>query len=157
MLRHLKHLAQNKRHAWIHDLEADLHRLRYLFWETTRRCNLTCLHCGSDCGRDDDQVGLPAEKVLEVFTRIAGEYDAAKIVIVATGGEPLVRRDLADVLGRARQMGFRFGTVTNGWLLSAKRARQLASAGMESVVVSLDGPQPTHDWLRDRGGSRVPT
>jgi radical SAM protein with 4Fe4S-binding SPASM domain len=153
MLNHIRNFARFKRHQWIHDLESDLHKLRYLFWESTRRCNLDCLHCGSDCGRDDDLPGLPRETVERVLARIADQYDATQIILVVTGGEPLVRRDVPDVLATAGGLGFRFGMVSNGWLLDEQRARTLVGLGMESVVVSLDGPRPDHDWLRNRAGS----
>ncbi len=153
MLTRLRQFAQFKRHQWIHDLEADLHKLCYLFWESTRRCNLDCLHCGSDCGRDDDLPGLPREVVEKVLARIAEQYDPGEIILVVTGGEPLVRRDVPDVMATAGGLGFRFGMVTNGWLLDEARARTLVELGMKSVVVSLDGPREDHDWLRNRAGS----
>ncbi len=143
----------NKRWSWIQDLEADLHKLRYLFWECTRRCNLNCLHCGSDCGKDDDEAGLPRPIIEGVLDRIAQAYDASGIVLVTTGGEPLVRKDVMQVLAHAGELGFRLGMVTNGMALDQRRAEQLAEVGLESIVVSLDGPEPIHEWLRDRKGS----
>ncbi len=132
------------------DLEAQVHDLRYLFWESTRRCNLTCRHCGSDCGRDDDQEGLDGETVRRVFGSIASKYKPQNIMLVVTGGEPTMRPDLIEILQYAGSLGFRLGMVTNGIALDGKMARRLADAGMESVVVSLDGPKVCHDWLRAR-------
>ena len=153
MLSKLRSTVRDKRSSWIQSLEADLHELRYLFWECTRRCNLSCLHCGSDCGRDDGQPDLDAGIVLAALRRIAGAYDAKGIYLVVTGGEPLVRPDLFDVLAEARALGFRLGMVTNGYTLTPEKATRLGAIGMESIVVSLDGPRETHDWLRDRPGS----
>jgi radical SAM protein with 4Fe4S-binding SPASM domain len=141
------------RHGWEQSLEADLHELRYLFWETTRRCNLRCRHCGSDCGRDDDQPGLPAATVIATMQSVARRYDASRIMVVATGGEPLVRRDLLAVLAAIRALGFRLGMVSNGQLLDREVAGELARLGLGSIVVSLDGPEDCHDWLRNRSGS----
>ena len=135
------------------DLESGVHELRYLFWEATRRCNLTCRHCGSDCGRDDSQHGLPIETVQNVFRSIARSFKAEKIMLVVTGGEPTVRPDLVPILLFARKLGFRLGMVTNGIALDAELAKRLAGVGMESVVVSLDGPKDCHDWLRAREGA----
>lgn len=143
----------NQRWRMVQSLEADLHKLRYLFWECTRKCNLTCLHCGSDCGRDDDQAGLPREVIERVLGRIAEVWKASEVMLVVTGGEPLVRKDLFEVLGAARGMGYRLGVVTNGLTLDGKRAQRFADLGLESIVVSLDGPREDHDWLRNRVGA----
>ncbi len=153
MLAPLLHRLQEARWGLYQKIESDLHELRYLFWETTRRCNLNCRHCGSDCGRDDSLAGLPGDVVKRVLSEIAAAFDAGRIMLVASGGEPLVRPDLFDILAHAGALGFRLGMVTNGWALSEETARRLADVEMESIVVSLDGPRETHDWLRSRTGS----
>ncbi|PKN47973.1 MAG: radical SAM/SPASM domain-containing protein [Deltaproteobacteria bacterium HGW-Deltaproteobacteria-17] len=153
MFHSIVHRFQETRWGLYQKLESDLHELRYLFWETTRRCNLNCLHCGSDCGRDDSLSGMPAELVVKVLSDIAGAWDARKIMLVVSGGEPLVRPDLFPILERAHAMGFRIGMVTNGWALTPAVATRLAGVGLESIVVSLDGPRAQHDWLRNRQGA----
>ncbi len=153
MLKVLSKAFSDARSSLVQDLESDLHQLRYLFWEATRRCNLDCLHCGSDCGRDDEQTGLPLDVLQGVLSRIAQTWDATKIVLVITGGEPLVRKDLPQAIAHARGLGFRVGMVTNGIALNPARAKTLASLGVENVVVSLDGPPALHDWLRNREGA----
>lgn len=134
------------------DLEADFHDLRYLFWESTRQCNLNCRHCGSDCGKDSRK-GMDKEKVVAVLQRIAETYKVADIMLVITGGEPLTRPDLLEIMAEARALGFPLGMVTNGYALDERMAERLARVGLHSVVVSLDGPEPAHDWLRNRQGS----
>lgn len=153
MFKKLRSAVMSKRWSLVQDLEADLHNLRYLFWESTRRCNLSCLHCGSDCGKDEGQPDLESEVVLAALSGIADRYDAREIMLVVTGGEPLVRPDLLDVMGTAGELGFKLGMVTNGYTLTEARARELRDVGLRSVVVSLDGPREVHDWLRDRAGS----
>lgn len=133
--------------------EMDLHELRYLFWETTRQCNLSCLHCGSDCTADASVTGLDKDIVLRTFKEIADHQDASRIMLVVTGGEPLVRRDLFLILSKAGEMGFKLGMVTNGWALSKEVAQLIYNTGISSIVVSLDGPEEIHDWLRNRKGS----
>ena len=135
------------------DLQADLHDLRYLFWEATRQCNLACRHCGSDCTRDHRVAGMPLAEVAAVLRQIAGRYDPTRIMLVITGGEPLVRPDLPAAIALARDLGFNVGMVTNGIALSPKVARIVRQAGLVSVVVSLDGPPDCHDWLRRRQGA----
>jgi len=152
MLKHLTCALANWRWSRVQDLETDLHRLRYLFWECTRRCNLSCRHCGSDCGKDDEQIGLPADQVEATLAAIARRYAPAEIMLVTTGGEPLVRPDLLAVLATAHRLGFQLGMVTNGHTLDQPMARRLRAVGLQSIVVSLDGPEATHDWLRNRPG-----
>ncbi|MBM4320046.1 MAG: radical SAM protein, partial [Deltaproteobacteria bacterium] len=153
MLRWLTCRLAEARWGLVQQLEAELHPLRYLFWEATRRCNLACRHCGSDCGRDEGQPGLPGPILLAALANLASAYDAQRIMLVVTGGEPLLRVDLELVLARAGAMGFRLGLVTNGMALEQRRAERLAAAGLDSVVVSLDGPEDCHDWLRRRPGA----
>ncbi|MBI5528042.1 MAG: radical SAM protein [Deltaproteobacteria bacterium] len=146
---------RDARWAAVQKLSSDIHELRYLFWESTRRCNMECRHCGSDCGKNDAVRGLDADTVLRVLGRIAKAYDAEKIMLTVTGGEPLVRPDMIPVMAKARALGFRFSLVTNGWAVDDKVAEALARAGIESVVVSLDGTEEDHDWLRRREGSHL--
>jgi radical SAM protein with 4Fe4S-binding SPASM domain len=134
-------------------LETDLHPLHYLFWEATLRCNLACRHCGSDCRHEPQGPELAGDQVMQVLRDIAAAYQAKSIVLVATGGEPLLRPDLLTILAQAHALGFPWGIVTNGWLVDAKIARRCREEGMTSVVVSLDGPQASHEWLRQRKGS----
>lgn len=149
----LYHKAQNLRWSLYQKLEADVHELRYFFWETTRQCNLNCLHCGSDCSRDHTVTGLPGEVVVETFEKVAKAHDPKKIMVVVSGGEPLVRPDLFEVLSRIKPLGFKLGMVTNGYTLDHRVARNLKQVGISSIVVSLDGPKAEHDWLRNREGS----
>lgn len=126
-----------------------VHDLNYFFWETSLSCNLHCRHCGSDCGIEKQDTELPASKVLEVFKDIADHYNPEKIMIAVTGGEPLVREDLFDILTEVSHMGFPWGMVTNGMLVDEKTVEKCAAAGMRTVSVSLDGLEESHNWLRN--------
>ena len=75
----------------------ELHPLRQLFWESTLRCNVHCLHCGSDCVASIETPDMPAEDFLRVIdTEITPHVDPHKVLIIISGGEPLMRKDLAD-------------------------------------------------------------
>ena len=128
------------------------HRLRYFFWEATLRCNLSCLHCGSDCMKDATSIDFPADKVVKVFRDIAKKYNPGKITVAITGGEPLVRKDLFDVTAEINKLGFPWGMVTNGTLADEKTIGKCIDTGMYTAVVSLDGIGEPHDWLRNRKG-----
>ena len=105
-----------------------LHELNYLFWECTLRCNFSCLHCGSDCPH--------------------------KTLIVLTGGEPLMRKDLEQCGMEFYRREFPWGMVTNGYGLTPERFNKLLNAGLRSLTISLDGLTPeTHDWFRGKQGA----
>ncbi|MDR0798864.1 MAG: TIGR04133 family radical SAM/SPASM protein [Dysgonamonadaceae bacterium] len=131
-----------------------LHQLNYLFWECTLRCNLSCLHCGSDCSKEASDPDMPLPDFLKVLDSITPHVDRHKTIIVLTGGEPLMRKDLAEC-GRAfYEREFPWGMVTNGYGLTPERLSELLQAGLRSMTVSLDGLTPaTHDWMRGRSGS----
>ena len=134
-------------------LQIRSHRLRYLFWECTLRCNLSCNHCGSDCQTGSDVPDMPLEDFLRVLDRIRPTVDPAGTLVVVTGGEPLVRRDLALCGAAFRDRGFPWGMVTNGWSMTEARWKELVESGIRSLTVSLDGLEETHDKFRRRNGS----
>ncbi len=134
-------------------LKAKTHELSYFFWECTSRCNITCLHCGSDCQIIQDAPDMPADDFLKVAKSVAGRYNPQKVMIVVTGGEPLVRKDLPEVGMKLKQMGFPWGMVSNGWAMTPELFRKLRDSGLRSATISLDGMKENHDWLRGRQGS----
>jgi radical SAM enzyme (rSAM/lipoprotein system) len=140
-------------HPVYRSLETAVHPLRYLFLEVTRRCNLRCLHCGSDCGADPSGEELSTARWLEFVDGLATRFEPRQVFLVFTGGEPLCRPGLFDIMGRARDRGFAYGMVTNGYGLTARGVRTLADLGLSSVTVSLDGERESHDWLRGTRGS----
>lgn len=127
----------------------ELHPLRQLFWESTLRCNVHCLHCGSDCVASVETPDMPAADFLKVIdTEVTPHVDPHKVLIIISGGEPLMRKDLADI-GRALQSrGYPWGMVTNGLALTEKRFNELVAAGLRSITVSCDGLEKDHVWLR---------
>lgn len=133
--------------------EAKIHELRYLFWECTLRCNLDCLHCGSDCTANSALPDMPFEDFRAVLSSISRHYNRQNILIAITGGEPLMRKDLALCGEEISRMGFKWGIVTNGMTYDAVRHSELMDAGMSSLTLSLDGLENNHNWLRNSGKS----
>jgi radical SAM protein with 4Fe4S-binding SPASM domain len=126
--------------------------LNYLFWECTLRCNLGCRHCGSMCspslvGKND----LSGDEAKRIFQEISQDFDASGIVIAVTGGEPLVREDVFDVMSTVAELGFYWGMVTNGTLITKNVIRKMEKSHMKTVSVSIDGNAEGHAALR---GSR---
>ena len=131
------------------------HRLGYLFWECTLRCNLTCRHCGSDCLSDASTASqeLSPEIVCRELSAIARHSDPTGTTFAIIGGEPLIRRDIEAVGAHAAAIGFSWGITTNAMLLDAHRLASLKAAGLATISVSLDGLADQHDALRLRPGA----
>ena len=129
--------------------EAKLHILNYLFWECTWRCNLKCQHCGSDCKASSTSPDMPFEDFLNAIQPLKKEYPRNSILVVIMGGEPLLRKDLAECGRTLRENGFRWGIVTNGYAYDEAMHASLISAGLSSITVSLDGLEENHNWLRN--------
>jgi radical SAM enzyme (rSAM/lipoprotein system) len=131
-----------------------LHELNYLFWECTLRCNLQCLHCGSDCTQETTTPDMPLEDFLKVLDSIKPFVNPHKTMIALTGGEPLMRKDLVQCGKEFYKREFPWGMVTNGYGLTPKLLEELLNSGLRSVTVSFDGLTPeTHDWMRGKKGS----
>jgi len=136
----------------VKDLEKK-HPLRELFWECTLRCNLSCRHCGSDCKVINQITDMPFEDFGKALDSIASNTDPHKVMVIITGGEPLMRRDL-EACGRAiYEKGFPWSMVTNGFAMTEDRFRSLRAAGLHAITVSLDGLEDDHNWMRGREGS----
>ncbi|MEA1877479.1 MAG: TIGR04133 family radical SAM/SPASM protein [Bacteroidota bacterium] len=126
-----------------------IHELDYLFWECTLRCNLNCLHCGSDCSKDALVKDMPVKDFIKAIDDIKTMVDPNKTMVVFTGGEPLMRKDLEEAGQELYNRGFPWGFVSNGMLLSPKRLQSLLKAGLRAVTISLDGMEDSHNWLRN--------
>lgn len=133
--------------------EVALHELNYLFWECTQRCNLLCLHCGSDCVANSQVKDMPFEDFLGAILPLQKRYKPNSITVVITGGEPLLRTDLAQCGLTLRRNGFRWGIVTNGMALTPEKFAELLAAGIGAITLSLDGLADTHNWLRNNSQS----
>lgn len=140
--------------SWYINYLRRTHPLRYLFWEATLNCNFNCRHCGSRASRRTHyQDELSTNEIKNVFKSIAIKTNPKKIMIAVTGGEPMLRPDLFEVMSYASYLGFNWGMVTNGSLILPKTINQLQKAGMKTVVVSIDGIGKVHDDFRQTPGS----
>ena len=124
------------------------HKLQQLFWECTLRCNLHCLHCGSDCRVVAETQDMPLDDFLPVLDDIRTVMDPHHIVIITTGGEPLVRKDIVECGKAIRERGFNWGMVSNGMLLDEKMCDRLVEAGLQTIAISMDGFEEAHNWMR---------
>ena len=132
--------------------ETKVHELNYLFWECTTRCNLHCRHCGSDCMAASQDVDMPLEDFLRALDTIPRRERPPEFTVVLTGGEPLMRPDIAEVGRAIRQRGVGWSMVSNGWFYDEAMHLKLMQAGMGALTISLDGLGENHDWMRGRAG-----
>lgn len=124
------------------------HPLQQLFWESTLRCNVACRHCGSDCKASEHTPDMPFEDFLKVVDSITPHVNPRDVLIIISGGEPLVREDLAQNGRELMRRGYPWGMVTNGLYLTEEKLKELLDAGLRSITVSLDGLEEEHNWLR---------
>ncbi|MBN2892693.1 MAG: TIGR04133 family radical SAM/SPASM protein [Bacteroidales bacterium] len=142
-----KIIALNLFRKYRHNL-AEIHELKYLFWECTLRCNMNCVHCGSDCTKDSSVNDMPVADFIRVIDEIKPTVNPNKTMIVLTGGEPLVRKDIEIVGKELYNRGFPWGIVSNGFLLTKNRLDSLLNAGLRALTISLDGLEEIHTWFR---------
>jgi radical SAM protein with 4Fe4S-binding SPASM domain len=123
---------------------------RLVYWELTKRCNLRCVHCRAvpETAPSPDELSLP--DAMGVIDTIA-EY--GRPILVFTGGEPLLCKNLFVLAQHAQSHGLTIALATNGTLVTRQAAR-IASAGFRRVSISLDGPDAgTHDRFRRVDGA----
>lgn len=125
--------------------------LRLLAWEVTRRCNLDCRHCRAAASRGPYPGELTTAEGLALLDSVA---EMGPAVIILTGGEPLLREDLGDLIAHGHRLGHRLVMAVNGTLLTPELARRLKEAGIQRLSISLDGAAAaTHDALRGVPGA----
>ena len=133
---------------WLRNADVKDHQLLYLFLELTRRCNLSCRHCGSDCTSNVASEELTTDSWISVISHIAEAFSPPPFLVLS-GGEPLMHPDLSRILSCIRRHGLRWGMVSNGRALSRPALDILVSHGIGSITISLDGLEQSHNWLRN--------
>lgn len=119
-------------------------------WNTTKACNLKCEHCYRDAGLKDPQE-LNTIEGKDLLSEIA--KSGFKIVILS-GGEPLMRKDIFELISFAKNQGLRPVLGSNGTLITADIARRLKECGLSRAGISLDSIDPLiHDDFRKHNGA----
>lgn len=115
----------------------------------TSSCNLNCLHCYSSSAFDLDNNELTTAEAKKLLHQLA-EVNCP--VVLFTGGEPLLRDDLFELLAEAKQLPLRTVISTNGTLIDSAIAKKLAESGVSYVGISIDGDKSLHDKFRQSPG-----
>jgi AdoMet-dependent heme synthase len=125
--------------------------LRLLAWETTRRCNLACLHCRAAAGSGPYPDELTTAEGIKLLEDLA---TMGQVVVILTGGEPLLRSDIFDLAAHGTGLGHRMVMAVNGTLLAPAIATRLKDVGIQRVSISIDGATAaSHDRLRAVDGA----
>ena len=119
-------------------------------WNTTRRCNLHCMHCYSESKNQEYPGELTTEEGLSLIDDVAG-FGAPTMIF--SGGEPLMRPDIFELSAHASGRGLRCVLSTNGTFISDRVAERVRDAGFAYVGISLDGLRETHDMVRGSAGA----
>jgi 12,18-didecarboxysiroheme deacetylase len=119
-------------------------------WNTTRACNLNCMHCYARGGYGRSNRELSTEQGFRLLDDLAA---FGVPVILLSGGEPLLRPDLPELAGYAVGRGMRAIISTNGTLIDDEKAMLLRDAGVSYVGISLDGLEQVNDRFRGMRGA----
>jgi len=119
-------------------------------FNVTRACNLKCIHCYAQAGAGPAKDELNTTEAVALLDDLAG-FGAP--VVLFSGGEPLMRPDIMRLIRRAVSKGLRAVLSTNGTLITADKARELADLGLSYVGISLDGLAEVNDTFRGAIGA----
>ena len=121
-----------------------------IVWNVTNKCNLHCLHCHQASSSSLQQKELTTNEAFKTINHLS---DAGLSILTFSGGEPLVRKDIYDLIQRATNNGIYCTIASNGILMKPETVKQLYNAGIKRVEIGLDGAKSeTHDFLRNKKG-----
>ncbi len=136
-------------HGRLGDTPSALNR-PIVVYNCLRSCNLRCIHCYAHATAEENEDILSTEEAKGMIDSCA---DFGCPVMLFSGGEPLLRKDLFELIHYATEKGMRTTLSTNGTLITRELAKELATCKMGYVGISLDGMEETHDKFRRVKGS----
>src|SRR5574340_4515 len=125
-----------------HLLQFSADKKPVVVWNTTKQCNLKCVHCYAKATYGPAKDELTHEEGLALLQDLK---DFGVPVVLFSGGEPLMRPDLFELVEQAVAHGMRAVISTNGTLITPEVAGRLKGFGLSYVGISLDGTEKTHD------------
>ncbi|WP_035243875.1 heme b synthase [Desulfonatronovibrio hydrogenovorans] len=125
--------------------------LRLVAWEITRSCNLACKHCRAEAHPEPFAGELTTKEAMDLIDTFPATGDP---VVIFTGGEPLLRPDVFDLVAYASSLGLRCVMAPNGTLITRENAGLMKQSGIQRCSISIDGPTaPEHDLFRGVPGA----
>lgn len=117
--------------------------INLIFWETTRACNLGCPHCRAGATAEKSPEDLTTDEVMRFMEQVV---TLAKPILVFSGGEPMLRQDLYELVSYANKIGLRPALATNATMISEEIAFKLKESGLGLASVSIYGKdRESHD------------
>lgn len=124
---------------------------KWIAWETTQRCNLRCVHCRCSSDLEASEGDFTTEEGKQLIDDIV---EFCSPVLVLSGGEPLLRKDIFELARYGTDQGLRMCMATNGTLIDDGICEQINASGIRIVSLSLDGSTAEiHDNFRNCPGS----
>jgi len=124
---------------------------KWLAWEITGKCNLNCIHCRSSSSMGSDEGDFTLDEARALIDEITS---FAKPVVVLSGGEPLLRKDVFEIAAYGTSKGLRMALATNGIYINDETCSKIKESGIRIVSLSLDGSTPEiHDDFRKQPGA----
>ncbi|PIV85780.1 MAG: radical SAM/SPASM domain-containing protein [Nitrospirae bacterium CG17_big_fil_post_rev_8_21_14_2_50_50_9] len=124
---------------------------KWIAWETTQRCNLRCVHCRCSSDMEASEGDFTTEEAKKFIDDIV---EFCSPVLVLSGGEPLLRRDIFEIARYGTDKGLRMCMATNGTLIDDTVCEKIKSSGIRIVSLSLDGSKAEiHDNFRNCPGA----
>jgi len=133
-----------------HLLQFSLDKKPVVVWNITRQCNLKCIHCYAHAKSTPVDNELSTSDGIKLIDDLA-QFGAP--VLLFSGGEPLMRKDLPELAGYAVAKGMRAVISTNGTLITQQAAKTLKEIGLSYVGISLDGMEDINDRFRGVKGA----
>lgn len=115
--------------------------------DVTSKCNLRCKHCRVN----EIEYDMPLEEIKTAFKKLS---DFKPRGVFISGGEPLIREDIVDIVKESKKLAPVTVLNTNSLLLTEKKLKDLIEAGLNYIQVSVDGIEEQHDYIRGKGTYR---
>ncbi len=124
---------------------------RLVAWEVTSACNLACRHCRAEAQLEPAEGELDtneAKALIDAFPEVGAP------IIIFTGGEPLMRPDIFELVRYADAKGLRCVMAPNGTMITEENAKEIKASGIQRCSISIDGPDAaSHDPFRGGAGA----
>jgi radical SAM protein with 4Fe4S-binding SPASM domain len=115
-------------------------------WNMTLKCNLKCTHCYINAKETKQVNELSTDAAKMLIHQIT---EVSRPLLILSGGEPLLREDIYEIIRYGSERGLRMGMGSNGMLIDDQVANKLKEAGMWTVAISIDSSKPErHDEFR---------
>lgn len=119
-------------------------------WEITFKCNVNCIHCGSDCTSVEKEHQLTTAECFDIIEDLA---DIGTKTVILSGGEPLMRQDIGAIATMIKRLGMNVAFISNGYLVNEKTIKVIEAISPVAYGISLDaGEDYLHDYIRGKQG-----